>query len=115
MDLDLIIINGYKPPAPSKFDVDFSNINGAIEQLENGYSYIEQVRSQVPQISLAWTNIVEADAIAILKAVEPSLFLCQYFFGTNKEDIFKCSDSKLTLKLINDNVRYYDLSLTLEG
>lgn len=113
--MDLIIINGYKPPAPSKFDVDFSNINGAIEQLENGYSYIEQVRSQVPQISLAWTNIVEADAIAILKAIEPSLFLCQYFFGTNKEDIFKCSDSKLTLKLINDNVRYYDLSLTLEG
>ena len=113
--MDLIIINGYKPPAPTKFDVDFSNINGAIEQLENGYSYIEQVRSQVPTISLAWTNIVEADAIAILKAVEPSLFLCQYFFGTNKEDIFKCSDSKLTLKLINDNVRYYDLSLTLEG
>ena len=113
--MDLIIINGYKPPAPTKFDVDFSNINGAIEQLENGYSYIEQVRSQVPQISLAWTNIVEADAIAILKAVEPSLFLCQYFYGTNKEDIFKCSDSKLTLKLINDNVRYYDLSLTLEG
>ena len=113
--MDLIIINGYKPPAPSKFDVDFSNINGAIEQLENGYSYIEQVRSQVPTISLAWTNIVEADAIAILKAVEPSLFLCQYFFATNKEDIFKCSDSKLTLKLINDNVRYYDLSLTLEG
>ena len=113
--MDLIIINGYKPPAPSKFDVDFSNINGAIEQLENGYSYIEQVRSQVPTISLEWTNIVEADAIAILKAVEPSLFLCQYFFGTNKEDTFKCTSSKLTLKLINDDVRYYNLSLTLEG
>ena len=113
--MDLIMINGYKPTAPSKFDVDFSNINGAIEQLENGYSYIEQVRSQVPTISLAWTNIVEADAIAILKAVEPPLFLCQYFFGTNKEDIFKCSNQKLTLKLINDGVRYYNLSFTLEG
>ena len=113
--MDLIIINSYKPPAPSKFDVDFSNINGASEQLENGYSYIEQVRSQVPQISLAWTNIVEADAIAILKAVEPSLFVCQYFFGTNKEDIFKCTSSKLTFKLIKDDVRYYNLSLTLEG
>ena len=113
--MDLIIINGYKPPAPSTSDVAFSDVNGAREQLENGYSYIEQVRSQVPTISLAWTNIVEADAIAILKAVEPSLFPCQYFFGTNKEDIFKCTNSKLTLKLINDNVRYYDLSLTLEG
>ena len=113
--MDLIIINGYKPPAPSKFDVNFSNINGASEQLENGYSYTEQVRSQVPQISLAWTNIVEADATAILKAVEPSLFVCQYFFGSNKEDVFKCTSSKLTLKLINDDVRYYNLSLTLEG
>lgn len=113
--MDLIIINGYNPPAPSKFDVDFSNVNGASEQLENGYSYIEQVRSQVPTISLAWTNIVEVDATAILKAVEPSLFTCQYFFGTNKEDIFKCTNSKLTLKLTNDNVRYYDLNLTLEG
>ena len=34
--MDLIIINNYKPPAPSKFDVDFSDVNGAIEQLENG-------------------------------------------------------------------------------
>lgn len=113
--MDLIIINGYKPPAPSKFDVDFSNINGAIEQLENGYSYIEEVRSQVPTISLDWINIIEVDAIAILKAIEPSLFTCQYFFGTNKEDIFKCTNSKLTLKLINNGVRYYNLSLTLEG
>ena len=113
--MDLIIINGYKPPAPSKFDVDFSNINGAIEQLENGYSYIEEVRSQVPTISLEWINIIEVDAIAILKAIEPSLFTCQYFFGTNKEDIFKCTNSKLTLKLINNGVRYYNLSLTLEG
>lgn len=113
--MDLIIINGYKPPAPSKFDVDFSNINGAIEQLENGYSYIEEVRSQVPTISLEWINIIEVDAIAILKAIEPSLFTCKYFFGTNKEDIFKCTNSKLTLKLINNGVRYYNLSLTLEG
>ena len=113
--MDLIIINGYKPPAPSKFDVDFSNINGAIEQLENGYSYIEEVRSQVPTISLEWINIIEVDAIAILKAIEPSLFTCQYFFGTNKEDIFKCTNSRLTLKLINNGVRYYNLSLTLEG
>ena len=69
----------------------------------------------MPKISLAWTNIVEADAIAILKAVEPSLFPCQYFFGTSKEDIFKCTSSKLTLKLINDGARYYNLSFTLEG
>ena len=111
----LIVINGYTPPSPDKYDVDFKNINGASEQLENGYSYIEQTRAQVPSISLAWTNIIESDAIAILDAVEPATFPCKYFFGTMKEDTFKCSSPKLTLKLVDGDTRYYDLSLNLEG
>ena len=113
--MNLIIINGYTPPSPDKYDVDFKNINGADEQLENGYSYIEQTRTQVPSISLSWINIIESDAIAILNAVEPATFTCQYFFGSMKEDIFKCSSPKLTLKLIDGDTRYYDLSLKLEG
>ena len=113
--MDLIVINGYTPPSPDKYDVDFKNINGADEQLENGYSYIEQTRTQVPSISLSWTNIIESDAIAILNAVEPATFTCQYFFGSMKEDILKCSSPKLTLKLLDGNTRYYDLSLKLEG
>ena len=43
-------------------DVDFKNVNGAEEQLENGYSYIEQTRAQVPNISLSWSNITESEA-----------------------------------------------------
>ena len=113
--MSLIILNGYAPRTRDKYDVDFKNINGADEQLENGYSYIEQTRAQVPSISLAWTNIIESDAIAILDAVEPATFPCKYFFGTMKEDIFKCSSPKLTLKLVDGDTRYYDLSLTLEG
>lgn len=113
--MNLIIINGYTPPSPDKYDVDFKNINGADEQLENGYSYIEQTRAQVPSISLAWTNIIESDAIAILDAVEPATFPCQYFFGSMKEDIFQCNSPKLSLKLVDGDTRYYDLSLTLEG
>ena len=113
--MDLIVINGYTPPSPDKYDVDFKNINGADEQLENGYSYIEQTRTQVPSISLSWINIIESDAIAILNAVEPAIFPCKYFFGSMKEDIFKCNSPKLTLKLVDEDTRYYDLSLTLEG
>ena len=113
--MDLIVINGYTPPSPDKYDVDFKNINGADEQLENGYSYIEQTRTQVPSISLSWINIIESDAIAILNAVEPAIFPCKYFFGSMKEDIFKCSSPKLTLKLVDGDTRYYDLSLKLEG
>ena len=113
--MDLIVINGYTPPSPDKYDVDFKNINGADEQLENGYSYIEQTRAQVPSISRAWTNIIESDAIAILEAVELATFTCQYFFGSMKEDIFQCSSPKLSLKLVDGDTRYYDLSLTLEG
>lgn len=113
--MDLIIINGYTPPSPNKYDVDFKNINGANEQLENGYSYIEQTRAQVPSISLAWNNIVEADAAAILEAVNLATFPCKYFFGELKDDIFKCNSPKLTLKLVDGDARYYDLSLKLEG
>ena len=113
--MDLIVINGYTPPSPDKYDVDFKNINGADEQLENGYSYIEQTRTQVPSISLSWTNIIESDAIAILEAVEPATFTCQYFFGSMKEDIFQCNSPKLSLKLVDGDTRYYDLSLKLEG
>ena len=113
--MDLIVINGYTPPSPDKYDVDFKNINGADEQLENGYSYIEQTRAQVPSISLSWTNIIESDAISILNAVEPATFTCQYFFGSMKEDIFQCNSPKLSLKLVDRDVRYYDLSLKLEG
>ena len=113
--MDLIVINGYTPHSPDKYDVDFKNINGADEQLENGYSYIEQTRTQVPSISLSWTNIIESDAIAILNAVEPATFTCQYFFGSMKEDIFQCKSPKLSLKLVDGDTRYYDLSLKLEG
>ena len=113
--MNLIIINGYPPPSPDKYDVDFKNINGAEEQLENGYSYIEQTRAQVPSISLNWTNIAEADAVGILSAVKPATFTCKYFFGEMKEDTFKCSSPKLTLKLVDGDARYYNLSLTLEG
>lgn len=113
--MDLIVINGYTPPSPDKYDVDFKNINGADEQLENGYSYIEQTRTQVPSISLSWTNIIESDAIAILEAVEPATFTCQYFFGSLKDDIFQCNSPKLSLKLVDGDTRYYDLSLKLEG
>ena len=66
-------------------------------------------------ISLAWTNLLEEDATAILEAVKPATFTCNYFFGTMKEDIFKCSSPKLTLKLVYGDKRYYDLSLKLEG
>ena len=113
--MDLIVINGYTPPIPDKYDVDFKSINGADEQLENGYSYIEQTRAQVPSISLSWTNIVESDAVAILGAVELATFPCKYFFGELKEDTFKCSSPKLALKLVDGYTRYYDLSLKLEG
>lgn len=113
--MDLIIINGYTPPSPNKYDVDFKDINGASEQLENGYSYIEQVRAQVPSISLSWTNISESYAVAILEAVKLATFTCKYFFGDMKEDTFKCSSPKLSLKLVDGDTRYYDLSLKLEG
>lgn len=111
----LLVLNGYTPPSPTKYDVDFESINGAEEQLENGYTYVEQTRAQVPKISVGWANLVESDAEAILNAVRPALITCQYYFGGQRTDIFRCKNPKLTLKLENGAERYYDVSLTLEG
>ena len=113
--MDLIKINGLTPVSPSKYDVSYTKNYGTEEQLENGYTYIEQVRSQVPNISLAWINIDEQDANDILNAVSLATFECNYLFGTIKTDIFKCKTQNLSLKLVEGDKRYYDLSLMLEG
>ena len=113
--MDLIKINGLIPVSPSKYDVSYQKNYGTEEQLENGYTYIEQVRSQVPSISLSWVNIEEQDAISILSAVSPTTFNCEYFFGAMKTDVFKCKSQSLSLKLVEGEKRYYNLSLTLEG
>lgn len=113
--MDLIRINGLTPVSPATYDVTYQKTYGAEEQLENGYTYIEQVRSQVPNISLSWVNIEEQEAIDILNAVSLPTFSCEYFFGIMKTDVFKCGNQNLSLKLVYGGKRYYDLSLTLEG
>lgn len=113
--MDLIILNGYTPPSPSKYEVAFKSKNGTRVEMEDGYETIERVRVQIPTIDVGWVNITEAEAIAITDAVTPAKFDCQYFFGTMRTDKVKCETPKLALKLINGNQRYYDLSLTLEG
>ena len=113
--MDLIKINGLIPVSPSKYDVSFQKNYGTEEQLENGYTYIEQVRSQVPSISLAWVNIEEQDAIDILSAVNLPTFNCEYFLGIMRTDIFKCKNQNLSLKFVKEDKRYYNLSFTLEG
>ena len=113
--MDLIKINGLTCVSPSKYDVTYKKNYGTEEQLENGYTYVEQIRNQVPNINLSWINIDEQDAIDILNAVSLPTFECEYFFGVMKTDIFKCKSQNLSLKLIENNKRYYDLSFTLEG
>lgn len=113
--MSLIILNGYTPPSPSKYEVAFKSKNGTRVEMENGYETIERVRVQIPTINVGWVNITEEEAVAITNAVTPAKFECQYFFGTMRTDNVKCESPKLALKLINGSQRYYDLSLTLEG
>ena len=113
--IDLLKIGGYTPPAPTKYDVSFDDVNGAEETLENGDKYKEQIKAQVPKISVSWTNIAESDAAAILDAVSPALFDITYFFGTEKTATVECESPSLTLKYMNGDERYYDLSLSLAG
>ena len=65
--------------------------------------------------SLYITNQIVNNSKLCFGAVNLATFPCKYFFGEIKEDTFKCSSPKLTLKLIDGDTRYYNLSLKLEG
>ena len=54
--MDLIKLNGYTPPSPSTFEVNFADVNGEKTQVEDGTTFIEQVRADVPKIKVGWTN-----------------------------------------------------------
>lgn len=113
--MDLIKINGYKPPSPTTYKVDFSEIVGANETLESGERYKEQIKSLVPKITLGWVNIPESDCEMIISAVEPTLIDITYYFGRERTAVCQCSSPNLNLKFSKGNERYYDLNMVLEG
>ena len=101
----------------SKNKVDTEHILSQVESLYEIVPEGEDVSVDVLLINTCGFigDAKEESVQAILEAVEPATFTCQYFFGSLKDDIFQCNSPKLSLKLVDGDTRYYDLSLKLEG
>ena len=114
--MDLIIFGVYTPPAPTTYDISFSDVKGEESGLEDGTTYLEQVRADVPEIKVGWTNLTQEEVSQISEAVSSDVVNVQYFFGTVQEAEMRKSNRSLKLKFIDDNGdTYWDLSFTLKG
>ena len=114
--MDLIKLNDYTPPDPSTYDTEYADINGEKEQVEDGTTYIEQVRADVPTIKVGWTNLSKDEVTAITDEVSDAVVSVTYFYGTEKTADMTTSARSLKLKSIdNSGNTYWDLSFTLEG
>lgn len=114
--MNLIVLNGYTAPAPSKYEIDYSDVNGEKTQVEDGTTYIEQVRADVPTIKVGWTNLTQVEVTAITDALFGDTVTVQYFYGEMKTAVMTTSDRSLSLKFIDGaGNTYWNLSFTLEG
>lgn len=114
--MDLIILNGYTPPAPSAYDIDYSDVNGEESGLEDGTTYHEQVRADVPQIKVGWTNLTQTEVTVLTGILAGDTIEVQYFYGEMKTASMRKSNRALKLKFIDESGNsYWNLSVTLKG
>lgn len=114
--MDLIKLNNYTPPAPTAYNIDYSDVNGEEAGLEDGTTYHEQIRADVPEIKVGWTNLTEEEVTAITGEVSSDNIEVVYFYGTEKTASMRSGNRSLKLKCIDDNGNTrWDLSFTLKG
>ena len=114
--MDLIKLNNYTPPAPTQYDVDYSDVNGENSNLEDGTTYIEQIRGDVPEIKVGWTNLTQAEVTDITNELADATVNVQYYYGTMRSAVMTKSNRVLKLKFIDGNGNtYWNLSFTLKG
>lgn len=114
--MDLIKLNNYTPPAPSTYDIEYSDVNGEESKVEDGTTYIEQIRADVPTIKVGWTNLYKDEVTSITDELSEEIVSVQYFYGTTKNAEMRTGSRSLKLKSIdNSGNTYWDLSFTLEG
>ena len=114
--MDLIKLNNYIPPAPTTYTVDYSDVNGEESGLEDGTTYLEQVRADVPEIKVGWTNLTQSQATDITTIMANDIITVQYFYGTMHTAKMRKSSRSLKLKFIDDNGNtYWNLDFTLKG
>lgn len=114
--MELLKLNNYTPPNPSSYDIDFSDVNGEETKVEDGTTYIEQVREGVPQVKVSWTNLTQAQVTAITNEISGDTVEVQYYYGTMQTATMTKSNRSLKLKNIDSSGNtYWNLSVTLKG
>ena len=114
--MDIIILGVYTPPAPTTYDISFSDVKGEESGLEDGTTYLEQVRADVPEIKVGWTNLTQSQATDITTIMANDIVTVQYFYGTMHTAKMRKSSRSLKLKFIDDNGNtYWNLDFTLKG
>ena len=114
--MTLIKLNGYVPTNPSQYDLTLTDINGEKSQVEDGTTFVEGIRKNVPKINVGWTNLSQEKAEAITSLTSNDKINVEYFYGTMQSCEMTVSDRSLKLKLIEPNGNtYWNLSFTLEG
>ena len=114
--MDLIKLNDYTPPSPSTYEVTYSDINGEKSQVEDGTTYIERIRTDVPKIKVGWKNLTQEQAIAITNQTASDTVNISYFYGEIKTALMTVGSRTLKLKLrTEDDKTFWDLSFDLEG
>ena len=112
----IIKLNNHIPKNPSTYDVSFSDVNGEKSSLEDGTTYIEQIRGDVPTIKVGWTNLTQSELEAIMNELVDATVNVEYFYGTMQSATMTKSDRSLKLKFIDTaGNNYWDLSFTLNG
>ena len=114
--MDLIKLNNYIPPAPSTYDISYSDVDGEKTQVEDGTTYIERVRTDVPKIKVCWTNLTMAEVKAITEQTANDVVKIEYFYGDLKYAEMTVGERSLKLKHIEGSGNtFWDLSFSLEG
>ena len=114
--MNLIKLNNHIPPNPATYDVDFSDVNGENSNLEDGTTYIEQIRGDVPEIKVGWTNLTQSELEAIMNELADATVEVEYFYGTMQKATMTKSNRSLKLKFIDTaGNNYWNLSVTLKG
>ena len=114
--MDLLKLNDYTPKPPTTYDVEYSDVNGEKSQVEDGTTYCEKIRADVPKIKVGWTNLTQEDVVSIPNETKKDLLVVQYFYGTMLASVMIPTSRNLKLKHIDEKGNtYWDLSFELEG
>lgn len=109
----VIKFNGVAMPAPTKYDVNFSDIDGpGSGRNENAKMTRDIVRRNVANISISWENLNEEELEIIANEVDHDEIEVEFFWGKWKTAIMYSADLKTSMKSYPDKT-YWSASCDL--